>query len=40
LENDIPESSTQQSNKKAKTSLIDDFADTSTELPDYTGGDD
>jgi len=40
LVNDIPESSTQQSNKKAKTSLIDDFADPSTELPDYTGGDD
>jgi hypothetical protein len=40
LVNNIPESSTQQSNKKARTSLLDDYADPSQELADYTGGDD
>lgn len=40
LVDNTSESSTQQSNKKARTSLLDDYADTSQELPDYTGGDD
>jgi len=40
LVDNIPESSTQQSNKKARTSLLDDYADPSQEFPDYTGGDD
>lgn len=36
----IEESQEQAENQKKTGSLIDDYADTSQELPDYTGGDD
>lgn len=40
--NSLPEASSSKpaEDSKPKSSLLDDFADTSTEFPDYTGGDD